>query len=102
MPYRMVYEEPPKDPSLPVITELPEGYKEPELRWAGYREARHEARPYGMKVYYHCPHCKGWLEGHPNGYGVNTLDTSRLAGRRGTEYFCKRCGWEVGFSGIMS
>lgn len=85
--------------SLPVLTEKPDGrempFLGPKVIWS-----RNEVRP--LKHWYFCPHCKGWIEGHPADQDVNDLDGRRRAGRRGTAYFCIRCTREISFSGMMS
>ena len=52
------------------------------------------------KQWHKCPMCKGWIEGAPNEYREDTIGP--LCGRRGTTSHCRRCGWEIGFSGMMS
>lgn len=100
MPYRQVYEPAPKNMSLKVIEQLPEGYEEDRLfSFAGVKVYRKSGSyDYLTK----CHRCKGFIEGLPNEFQVNTLDTRHLAGRQGTEYYCQRCGSEIGFIGMMS
>lgn len=103
MPYRQVYEPAPKDMNLPVIKEgeLPAGVEEKRWTLSSLREAAGMVGDEYL-VFHFCHWCKGWIPGHANEYRVNTLDSSRLAGRQGQEYYCKRCGQEIGFSGLMS
>lgn len=51
-----------------------------------------------MPIRYKAEHFAGQAHEHR----VNDLDGSRLCGRRGTEYYCPRCGKEIHFSGMMS
>lgn len=101
MPYRQVwFDEPPKDPTLKTHESLPDGITE-RHHLGDIREA------YGyigeVYVSYHfCHFCNGWIEGHVRESEVNNLDTRRLAGRQGTEYYCRRCGRQIGFFGLMS
>lgn len=102
MPYRQEYFEAPKNLSLPVHKELPDGVEEGRLSFIHNLK---EASGYidGHYVWFHfCKRCGGWIEGQPNGYEVNTLSSHQLSGRRGTEYHCCRCGEQIAFSGIMS
>lgn len=76
MPYRMQWTPAPKDESLIVHKEKPEGRS------------------------YKCRYCDGWIEGQPNRYKIDTL--ALLAGRRGTEEYCRRCGQKIRFFGVIS
>jgi hypothetical protein len=105
MPWKQVYVPPPQDMSLRVWhkNELP-----PNVRFEtiglGFRQFE-EASLITDTVWLHwyeCRHCNGWIEGYANQYSVNTLDSSRLAGRRGTEWYCRRCGEQIAFLGMMS
>lgn len=105
MPWKQVYVPPPQDMSLRVWhkNELP-----PNVRFEtiglGFRQFA-EATVFGHDTFQHwyeCRHCNGWIEGYANQFDVNTLDSSRLAGRRGTEWYCRRCGEQIAFIGLMS
>jgi hypothetical protein len=99
MPYRQVWEPAPKDFTVEVLPELPEGYKELNGIAAGfYKEAVNRKDIFDN--FYYCKRCGGWIKGKPNSYKVDTL--APLSGRRGTEYYCRRCGEEIGFTGVMS
>lgn len=101
MPIRLKFEwsEPPKDLSLLVLKELPEEFEIEE--WlTSPKEARHKND--FAQVYYHCRYCDGWIAGHPNHERINNMDSFRLSGRSGTVYYCRRCGEEIKFSGMMS
>lgn len=102
MPYRNQWFDAPKDMSLTVHKELPEGVE--EGRFAFVRNMREASGMSGDKYlfFYFCKRCGGWIEGHANEYSVNTLNPSQLSGRRGTEYFCCRCGEQIAFNGMMS
>ena len=104
MPFRPKYEffEYPKKPELIVHKEPPPdtddrfsfGYKS---RWS-VRSATCQ-----YKTYFFCHHCGGWIEGEPHENEVNTMSPSHpLSGRRGWEFYCLRCGGEIGFSGMVS
>ena len=101
MPYRMVYEPAPKNMELLVYPDLPKEYAEqPHWLTIPFRWARHTETYEEM---YFCDHdCKGWIEGNPNKYHVNTLEPEHLAGRRGEEFYCRRCGRQIAFVGLMS
>jgi hypothetical protein len=102
MPYRNQWFDAPKDTSLIVHKELPEGVEVDRLSFihnlreaSGYVNGRYT-------FFTFCKRCGGWIEGHANEYEVNTLNSSRLSGRRGTEYHCCRCGEQIAFMGMMS
>lgn len=102
MPYRNQWFDAPKDMSLTVHKELPEGVHEDSLRFLhNLKEASGYTGLYYVTFHF-CKHCGGWIEGHANEYEVNTLNSSRLSGRRGTEYHCCRCGEQIAFMGMMS
>lgn len=107
MPYIQKWVEPAKNLKLEVFQELPDLFIEVDSKFSLSRQYRlatiggqEFAHPNNSLHY--CPECKGWIKGHPNDYAVNTLDSRRLAGRRGTEYHCARCGRKLGFFGMMS
>ena len=104
MPWKQVWEPSPSDLNMPVLTELPEGVNEQSNHWTsmvGLREAN--GRIDGEWVTFtHCNYCKGWIKGGAFESQVNTLDSRRLAGRQGTEYYCRRCGHELAFFGMVS
>lgn len=113
MPIRQIseYFEFPKDPNLPLFKELPEGFEVkgsfmgPSTAWT--KIARHPdgsfMRPQPkMRVLTYCPHCAGWVEDEAHENMVNDLGGSRLCGRKGTEFWCARCGEMICFSGMMS
>lgn len=100
MPFYSDWEPAPSDMSLPVLEELPDGVAE-RYRFHEPKEAfgviNGEPCPY-----HYCKHCGGWIPGYPNHYKVNTLDSYSLSGRRGDEWYCVRCGRQIGFSGAVS
>lgn len=93
MPWQESWVPAPSDHALLVVTELPPGL---EVHDFGHREAFGR----GGVQYHFCHQCGGWIEGHAPAYSVDNLGP--LSGRHGTEYFCRRCGAEIGFFGIMS
>lgn len=100
MPFQMVWVPAPNNMNLPVLVDLPEDFRKIEM----FSEVK-EADGYidgKYTVFYYCMFCKGWIEGHANEYHVDDLHAHVLAGRRGFEYYCKRCGKEIAFSGVMS
>lgn len=101
MPYKLVHFDAPKDMTLPVFSSLPEGFvEERDVLLTVNRIAQNGMFP--RSFMYHCHWCDGWIQGEPNEFKVNTLESEHLAGRRGIEYYCCRCGREIGFSGMMS
>ncbi len=102
MPYKIAWVEPDKNLNLKVYPYLPDGYVErKELLFQQYRYATLRVDSTLESVHY-CPECNGWVEGDCNKYEVNTLDGRRLSGRRGTDFHCARCGYKLGFFGMMS
>lgn len=99
MPYRMVYEPAPKHLSMPVLKALPDGIHELRFSFNGIREASGMVDDH-IENYHFCPRCGGWIEGSVNEYEVNTMGP--LSGRQGTEYYCRRCGEEIGYIGAVS
>jgi hypothetical protein len=94
MPFRLQYFEAPKNESLPVLSEPPNGTRQSIF---GPDFIFNEAG----QVFYECCFCKGWIEGSPNEYRQNTL-SGRLSGRKGIAYHCIRCGNEIHFEGMLS
>lgn len=99
MPYHQVWEPNPSNRNLPVLDKLPPGVTEKSY-FGSLREAWGTTADDEFRSYYHCPHCKGWIEGAPTTYGEHTLGP--LSGRSGTVYACIRCGEEVAFNGLVS
>ncbi len=103
MPYRQVYFDAPKDESLPVYKELPEGYTGRRSIF-GVKEAHraHYDDPGAPYALHWCDRCGGWIPSNAECFQENTLAPHMLAGRSGHTYYCRRCGREVAFIGIMS
>ena len=102
MPYRHQWFDAPKDSSLTIHNQLPEGVEEGRLSFGhNMREASGHVGDRYM-FFHFCKRCGGWIEGQPNAFEINTLNPSQLAGRKGTEYFCRRCGEQIAFMGMMS
>lgn len=104
MPWKQVYEPAPKDMSLKVWreNELPDGtIIETEDLFRNFRAANLWLDDQ-LQHWYECRHCGGFIEGHYNQYEVNTLNSYRLSGRKGIEYYCRRCGEQIAFNGWMS
>ena len=102
MPYKSTWYDPPTNKALTVTKELPEGIKETGLPWHRNRKEATGIVGNEYKRYCYCPECGGWIEGRYYTAPVNTLDPRHLAGRRGTEYYCPCCGYEVDFDGMVS
>lgn len=102
--YKAEYFEFPKRMELPVLKELPPEF---ELCFSSSFEAWTrlqflDGKADKLRFMTACHYCGGWVEGKPYEHRVNTLDGSRLCGRKGTEYYCPRCAKEIHFSGMMS
>ena len=100
MPTRMIPQhfEIETNPDLPLFEkpeDLPTHVEQLETFFGGPKQVF--ARQQGG---YFCPVCNGWIPCDPYRHEVNTL--APLAGRKGTEFYCRRCGGEIGFSGVMS
>lgn len=100
MPWRMTWQPPHIDKSIPVLELLPDGVAEQHWALMPIREAQGTTADGVYHNYYYCRHCKGWIEGQPIATGENTLGP--LSGRNGTVYECIRCQEEIGFNGIVS
>ena len=46
-------------------------------------------------LFFYCPKCKGYINHPPVAKHVNTMGTSPLAGYKGWEYRCARCGTTI-------
>jgi hypothetical protein len=98
----------PKHLDTPVYKELPEGFEDrtigigPKEAWTRFKVPLHPGAPDDLRFLTFCRHCGGWVPGSAYEHRVNTLDGSRLCGRRGVEYYCPRCAKEIYFSGMMS
>lgn len=109
MPYKRVWEPNPSDMNLLVHKETPKGFL-PDSGWSGYQVARLPVKvlleqkaagqPIDHRSFYQCKHCEGWIEGDPYEYQESSL--GNRCGRRGIAASCRRCGKEIGFSGLMS
>lgn len=101
MPFKQVWFDAPKDMSIQVFKDLPEGYTEEDKGFfaQSFRIAKTEKYSFA----YFCNHkeCKGWILKLPNEYEENTID-GFLSGRKGTAFYCVRCGNEIGFEGMYS
>jgi hypothetical protein len=93
IPYKMRWVPAPKDEMLNVLQEIPEGLLDSLYRQYGIVEDK-------FVCFHKCKKCGGWIEGEPTEYHIDTLRP--LSGRRGTEYYCRRCGHQIGFIGMMS
>lgn len=102
MPWQQEWFEAPKDMNLPVLNKLPDGVHEKGYLSIGGLQEACGLMGEEWHEFYLCPHCKGWIEGIVNAFPVNNLNPTQLAGRQGTEYYCRRCGKEIGFFGLMS
>jgi hypothetical protein len=104
MPWKLHFEEAPKNLNLTVYKELPLGLVI-KSDWLRSFKIAGKPTPGGWVSETHCycnRDCQGWIEGIPNEYKVNTLAPHQLAGRQGTEYYCLRCGEQIAFFGVVS
>lgn len=102
--YNAEYFEFPKNMSLSVHKELPEGFEVRSIfgDWEAWKVSTRD-NPGGKLLFLtKCHHCGGWVEGRAHEHRIDNLDGSRLCGRRGKEYYCPRCAKEIHFSGMMS
>ena len=53
-----------------------------------------------FKQAYYCENCNAWVVSTPRMRMVDTIGV--LSGRKGYEFYCCRCGHEIGFSGYVS
>jgi hypothetical protein len=88
--------------SLTVYKDLPTGYEELNSRpLSGYRIARYSISKY--MYFCHWKECDGWISGDPAEQEENTMSYHHpLSGRKGTAFVCRRCGREIGFSGMLA
>lgn len=99
MPWKMVWVPPKVNEDIPVLKELPPGITEfPSV--AGTRAALGRTADGEYHRYQHCRNCDGWIEGDSEIATEHTLGP--LSGRSGTVYLCRRCGHEIGFTGVVS
>lgn len=105
MPWQQHWVEAQKNLNLPVFKELPLGLvrEKSDFLYPFERAGQPTQGGYIRCTHYYCDRdCKGWIEGFPNEYEVNTLAPYQLAGRQGTEWYCIRCGEQIGFLGVVS
>lgn len=86
------------DKSIEVIKELPKGV---------YSESNKDNVTEVVNLdtgqgYVYCKMCDGYIPGRVGFEFVNDMDSMKLAGRRGTRRFCKRCTYEFSFKGSVS
>lgn len=87
MPYETHYIPPPRDLSLPLLADLPPYVAVRPVGPDDWNEAHGKTPDGATHHYYHCPCCKGWVEGVPNAFPMQ---------QRGTEFCCIRCGERIG------
>jgi hypothetical protein len=93
MPFEYVWKAAPRDLSLPLSQELPEGFVENYV-WSFIRQIRMAGNNRYESAYYcHSKECNGWIFGAP----LENEEYAILAGREGTAYYCGRCGHEISF-----
>jgi len=100
MPWRMTWQPPHVNKSIPVLETLPHGIAEQSRVIWHIREAWGTTDDGVHHEYYYCHHCKGWIEGQAITHQENTLGP--LSGRNGIAFECIRCQEEIGFNGIVS
>lgn len=111
MPWRHTFVPNPSDKSIKVRKKLPKGFLVDDFI-STYKVAQYpidklierikegKSKPIDTKSLYFCQHCNGWLEGIPYQYRQDNI--GNRCGRRGMCSSCKRCGGEIGFSGMVS
>lgn len=100
-PYNYHWQPPEKHLSLKVHKKLPKGFTQEMSFGNDVKEARNAK----YEHMYFCPHreCNGWIDGLPTEHEVHTMSQHHpLSGRDGTEYYCHRCGQEIGFIGMVA
>jgi len=101
MPWVQVWEDAPHDESLEVLQSLPPGVSRLEAS-GDLHHAWGQTADGEWRSYHFCQHCGGWIPGNAYEVQENTLDSYHLAGRQGRVDYCRRCGREIAFSGIVS
>lgn len=101
MPFISTWIPAPSDESIPVVQgdekTPPGGFCSDDIHVGGVPEVVSHGPFLRM---YHCRFCEGWIDGEPTEFRINTLGV--LSGRRGSEFYCRRCGQELAFFGMMS
>lgn len=109
MPWERTWVQNPSDNEIEVHQFLPEGFEEyptcgqfkhSRLPTEVLIEAQKSGKALDHRSFYECTYCNGWIEGRP--YEYYESDLGPLCGRRGTVSSCRRCGREIGFSGMVS
>ena len=103
--YKAEHFEYPKRLELPVVKELTDNFEVVSIFGSFEARTKLDLTKRGggpMEFMTKCHHCGGWVPGRAHEHHVNNLDGQRLCGRKGTEFYCPRCGQEVHFSGMMS
>ena len=108
MPWQQVCQPAPKNLRLTIHKHLPVGMEESRMgELLGYPRVAYPnlqlpRDQWPFTEMHYCSHCGGWIPGEATEFKVSTLDSSRLAGRQGTEWYCGRCGEQIAFVGLMS
>ena len=98
MPFEYVWKPAPKNMSLPVSQELPDGFVENYV-WSFVKQIRvANNRKYELAYFCHSEECHGWISGEP----MENEEYTKLSGRDGTAHYCCRCGHEISFVDRLS
>jgi len=93
VPFEYVWKPAPKNLSLLVSQELPDGFVENYI-WSFVRKIRVASNSKDELAYF-CDSkvCNGWILGEP----MENEEYTILSGRNGTAHYCSRCGDEISF-----
>jgi hypothetical protein len=98
MPIEYVGKPAPKNMSLAISQELPDGFVENYV-WSFVKQLRMANNSKSELIYFcHSRECNGWILGEP----MENEEYTILSGRDGTAYYCCRCGYEISFVGRIS
>jgi hypothetical protein len=90
------------DQAIEVLQDLPMGNFQ-ILQWNREKTAEEiDLVELSFRNFYYCRCCDGWIEGHMKIEYVNNIQPMALAGRQGTALVCRRCNYEISFSGMVS
>jgi hypothetical protein len=98
MPFEYVWKPAPKNMSLAVSQELPDGFVENYV-WSFVKQFRvANNSKYELAYFCHSKECHGWILGGP----MENEEYTILSGRDRTAYYCWRCGHGISFVDRLS